>query len=72
MLPQPPLLERKMADEIDSLYRLYGSDGVARLSASIWTTYFANLQAWDEGNAGGRREQEEQFDQRSAVLLYLQ
>lgn len=66
--PPGTVLEAKMADEIDSLYRLYGMDEVVRLGDSINSAYLANLKAFDEAYADGTREKNEQFDKRTDVL----
>lgn len=66
--PPGTVLERRMAEEINSLYCLYGIEEVVRLGDSIGSAYLANLKAFDEKYADGTREKDEQFLKRTDVL----
>ena len=65
--PPGTVLESKMADEIDALYRLYGRGEVARLGDSLNAAYFANLKAFEEGYKDDTREESEKFSLRTDV-----
>jgi hypothetical protein len=55
-------LDRKMADEIASLYSLHGIDKVDDLGGSLFTAYEDALAAFAAEYADGTREAKEQFD----------